>query len=203
MNVSRNKIIGYLQTHPVITVDEFSVELATTTLANIRYHLKNLLSEGMIIVSGSLPSLRRGRPVLQYSLNPAYQKNNLDILCSVALSFLFADRPQGEIQAILFNFSERIIPPPQSLSGALTQRLSRVVAALNRRHYAARWEARPDGARILFGHCPYAAIIQQHPELCQMDNHILSLSSGKDVNQIARIGEGRPANLNCVFMVNK
>ena len=201
MNTSRNKILAYLQSHPAATVDDLSVELATKTLPNIRYHLQNLLSEGMVFQSGSIPSPRRGRPVLQYSLIPAYQKNNLDTLSSLALDALFAGKTQAEIQALLNGLGERIVPLPQPLSGTLTQRFTKLVEALNKNTYAARWEARPEGPRILFGHCPYAAVIQQHPELCQMDNHILSRSTGKTMEQLAQIGIGNPCNLHCIFVI--
>jgi predicted ArsR family transcriptional regulator len=201
MNTSRNKILAYLQAHPAATVEDLSVELATRTLPNIRYHLQNLLSEGMIVQSGTIPSARRGRPVLQYSLNPAYQNNNLGILSSLALDVLFSGKSPTEIQVILEDIAEKIVSPPQSTPGTLTQRFTKTVEALNKRYYAARWEARPEGPRILFGHCPYTAILQHHPELCQMDRHILSQSTGRSIEQLARIGAGSPINPYCIFVV--
>jgi predicted ArsR family transcriptional regulator len=54
-------------------------------------------------------------------------------------------------------------------------------------NYHARWEAGQQGPRILFGHCPYAAIIEKHPELCQMDAALLKELFGDDMEQIAKI----------------
>ena len=67
---------------------------------------------------------------------------------------------------------------------------------LNEKHYQARWEAAADGPRVLFGRCPYAAVIDGHPELCQMDVKVLENFLGRDVQQSAKIEKGQGG---CVF----
>ncbi len=65
-----------------------------------------------------------------------------------------------------------------------TQRVVRLTDRLTELAYAASWEAGAEGPRILFGHCPYAAIIAKHPELCSMDAQVLSLEMGLPVQQV-------------------
>jgi predicted ArsR family transcriptional regulator len=48
-------------------------------------------------------------------------------------------------------------------------------------NYHARWEAGAEGPRILFGHCPYAAIVGKHPELCEMDVSLVSQLTARPV----------------------
>lgn len=73
-----------------------------------------------------------------------------------------------------------------------------LVEKLNGMHYQARWEAGADGPRIIFGRCPYAAVIEGHPELCQMDVGLLGNALGRDVRQLAKIEKAQGV---CVFVV--
>lgn len=64
-------------------------------------------------------------------------------------------------------------------------------------NYHARWEAGAEGPRVIFGHCPYAAIIARHPDLCRMDKALLEEWMGRSADQFAKIEiEG---SLVCVF----
>ena len=69
-------------------------------------------------------------------------------------------------------------------------------------HYHARWEAGPEGPRVIFAHCPYAAIIEGHPELCQMDRAALARYMGADVTQPARIDRDHSVD-QCVFALRR
>jgi predicted ArsR family transcriptional regulator len=77
--------------------------------------------------------------------------------------------------------------------------LNLVVEKLNQMNYHARWEAGAEGPRILFGHCPYAAIIARHPELCKMDASLLEELMGRSATQTSKIG--RDGSLLCVFVL--
>jgi predicted ArsR family transcriptional regulator len=83
----------------------------------------------------------------------------------------------------------------------LAKRLNLTVEKMNQMSYHARWEAGSEGPRIIFSHCPYAAIIEKHPELCRMDASILKEWMGQPTTQISKIGkEGTSV---CVFAVGK
>jgi predicted ArsR family transcriptional regulator len=82
----------------------------------------------------------------------------------------------------------------------LSKRLALAVEKLNESHYAARWEAGAEGPRLLFGQCPYAAIIDRHPELCRMDAALAEAVLGWDVQQTARIRPGAGTVSYCVFV---
>jgi predicted ArsR family transcriptional regulator len=75
--------------------------------------------------------------------------------------------------------------------------LNAIVSRLSALHYEARWEAGAEGPRFLFGHCPYAAIIQRHPELCEVDGELLEAVTGHSMYQHAKIGE--QGSLVCMF----
>ena len=81
------------------------------------------------------------------------------------------------------------------------RRLASTVERLNAMHYQARWEAGAEGPRIVLGHCPYAAIIEKHPELCQMDLALLSELLGGKLQQTAKLESGAGGLPFCTFML--
>jgi predicted ArsR family transcriptional regulator len=96
----------------------------------------------------------------------------------------------------------RHLPGVTNLAGQpLTKQLSLTIEKINQMNYHARWEAGPEGPRIIFGHCPYAEIIKNHPELCQMDEAILKEWVGKPVTQIFKTG--KDGSSICVFTMGR
>ena len=83
----------------------------------------------------------------------------------------------------------------------LAKRLNLTVEKMNQMSYHARWEAGSEGPRIIFSHCPYAAIIEKHPEVCQMDASMLKEWMGQPATQISKIG--KDGSSVCVFAVGR
>ncbi|NOH03540.1 MAG: hypothetical protein HND47_17050 [Chloroflexi bacterium] len=57
---------------------------------------------------------------------------------------------------------------------------------LNDLHYQARWEAGAQGPRLLFGRCPYARVIEGHPEICKMDEAMLEAALARPIEAARR-----------------
>jgi predicted ArsR family transcriptional regulator len=91
---------------------------------------------------------------------------------------------------------------PPSITGTLPRRLTQAVDLLNELHYQARWEAGIDGARIILGHCPYATIIANFPELCRMDAFLLEQRTGSPVEQLSRLQPSVKGYPFCTFRVS-
>jgi predicted ArsR family transcriptional regulator len=83
----------------------------------------------------------------------------------------------------------------------LTQALYQSVQQLNEMHYQARWEARADAPRVIFGHCPYAAVLAEHPEICQLDVSLLEEMLGQPVEQTARLAKDGRGMTYCAFRI--
>ena len=86
-------------------------------------------------------------------------------------------------------------------NNVLAKRLNLTVEKLNEMNYHARWEAGSQGPRLIFGHCPYAALIGKHPELCQMDEALLEQLMGDSVTQMFKIG--KEGSSLCVFALGR
>jgi predicted ArsR family transcriptional regulator len=86
-------------------------------------------------------------------------------------------------------------------SQPLAKRLNLVVEKLNHMSYHAHWEAGSAGPRLIFAHCPYAAIVSNHPELCAMDHDLLKKLTGEPATQILRTG--KDGSSVCVFVIGR
>jgi predicted ArsR family transcriptional regulator len=164
---TRSRILDYLRKQQTATVHELSSAL-TMTGANVRHHLGVLESSELI----ELVSQRRegrGRPVAVYGLSRRMLGDGLDGLAGALLEGLLRNASEAEQEVRLKSVALRLggNTMPGRVPSALRQ-LTQAVDRLNELHYQARWEAGIDGAHIILGHCPYAAIIATYPELCRL-----------------------------------
>lgn len=168
-------------------------ELARTlrmSEANVRHHLRVLASDGRVTIT-SVRSEGRGRPEKVFGLSAALAGDNLAGLAE-ALLVVEGSRLKAE------SLADHILDSTQFANLPISKRLGLLVERLNERHYQSRWEAGAEGPRVIFGRCPYAAVIERHPELCQIDANILVRTLNGDVRQIEKIEKGRGL---CVFSV--
>jgi len=160
------------------------------TEATVRHHLRVLAADGRVTFIRQQAD-GRGRPAKVYTLSPALAGDNL---AGLAEALLNVERSTLNVQRL----AELILDANQSPTLPITRRLALLVEKLNAKHYQARWEAGADGPRVIFGRCPYAAVIEGHPELCQMDASALSNFLRMDARQSAKIEKGVGV---CVFGV--
>jgi predicted ArsR family transcriptional regulator len=204
IKTTRQQIIDFLETRQIATASEISLAFHITH-ANTRRHLNNLVSEGLVQVSGKRKDAAKGRPSRQYQLTKAITEHNLDHLSSALLNRLQAvSQPVdwyeqlAEIANVLIDLS----PSPVSKPG-LGNRLQACVNHLNRLHYRSRWEAHTESPRLILGHCPYRQIIDNHPELCQMDTALIEQLIGASVQLNAKLEQTPQGGEVCVFLVKK
>lgn len=193
---SRLRILDYLRKHQTASAMELSRAL-NMTRANARHHLVVLEENDLVQVIGSRKE-GRGRPVNLYALSRHVLGDGLDQLSGLLLDEWLADLTEVRRDAALRTVARRLA---KQASGPLTVRLTETVKSLSQLHYQARWEAGATGARVILGHCPYAAIINGHPELCRMDAFLLEESLGLSAEQAAKLerpGQGMPQ---CVFVM--
>jgi predicted ArsR family transcriptional regulator len=168
-------------------------ELARTlrmSEATVRHHLRVLAADGRVTIA-SVRAEGRGRPEKIFSLSAALAGDNLAGLAEALLSVegltLKVDR-----------LANHILDPDQFTNLPIPKRLALLVEKLNAMHYQSRWEAGAEGPRVIFGRCPYAAVIEGHPELCQMDAQVLVRALNGNVRQIEKIEKGRGV---CIFSI--
>ena len=190
---ARQKVLTYLNKSHTASVREVARALKMSP-ANVRHHLRVLVSDGRLEISSIREREGRGRPEKVYSIPQAALGDNLSVL-SDALWMEAGSSVRVEALA------KRLAGESDFKSQAVAKRLNLVVENLNQMKYHARWEAGSQGPRIIFGHCPYAAIIERHPELCRMDEALLEELMGQSAEQLSKIGQDK--SLQCVFAMGR
>ena len=189
MTTSRQKVLNYLVKLRTASAREISRALKMSA-PTVRHHLRVLVSEGRLEMTSVRGRDGRGRPENAYSLPRAALGDNLSSLVDALLT----EAGSGfEPEAL----AKRLARESNFENQPVVKRLNLVVEKLNQMNYHARWEAGAGGPRILFGHCPYAAIITRHPELCAMDAALLKELFGDELEQIAKIENYQGT---CVFI---
>jgi predicted ArsR family transcriptional regulator len=181
---TRLRILDYFRKHQTASVRELS-QLMGMTGANIRHHLAVLESNDLIEVIGQRKE-GRGRPLQVYGLSRRVMGDGLDNLAGTLMDIWLSSLTNGLREAGLRSVAERLADVAE-VNAPVMKRLVRAVERLNKLHYQAHWEASAGGPRLVLGHCPYTAIINDHPELCQMDLFILEARLGTSVRQTAKL----------------
>lgn len=179
MTTARQKVLAHLKKTRSASAREIARALDMSA-ANVRHHLGVLVSDGRVEVNAVLQRGGRGRPEKVYSLSQAALGDNLSVLADALL----------DDKINLETIGERIAQS-QGMIGIANQpmakRLSALVDKLNEMHYQARWEAGAEGPRVILGRCPYAKVIEKHPELCGLDVSLLEKSLGRPIAQTTKV----------------
>lgn len=187
VTTTRQKILSYLKRNRTVSSRELARALQMTP-ANARHHLGILTADGRVEVVAQRRG-GRGRPEKVYRLAGTLVGDNLSALVDALLT-----EANGTVQ--MDAVAKRMAAEEKIGIQPLARQLGSVVDYLNKKSYQAHWEAGAAGPRIIFGHCPYAAVITKHPELCEMDAALLKELLGKDVVQNAKM---EPKGGVCIF----
>ena len=190
---SRHKVLAYLTRTRTASVREISRALKMSA-ANVRHHLRVLVSDGRLELMAVEEHDRRGRPEKLYSLPRAALGDNLAALSDALLA-------EAGMKVRVETLAKRLVGEFDFAGQPIVKRLNLVIEKLNQMNYHARWEAGREGPRVILGHCPYAAIIEKHPELCRMDAALLKDLTGESAEQVSQIG--REKSQACVFVMGK
>jgi len=188
---SRHKVLAYLTRTRTASVREISRALKMSA-ANVRHHLRVLVSDGRLELMAVEEHNRRGRPEKLYSLPRAALGDNLAALSDALLA-------EAGMKVRVETLAKRLAGEFDFAGQPIVKRLNLVIEKLNQMNYHARWEAGREGPRVILGHCPYAAIIEKHPELCKMDAALLKDLTGESAEHLSKIGQEK--SLACVFVL--
>jgi predicted ArsR family transcriptional regulator len=193
MVTARQKVLAYLTKNRTASAREISRALKMSA-ATVRHHLRVMAADGRLEMSFVRGREGRGRPEKVFSLPRSALGNNLSALSDAVLAEAGATVQMDAV-------AKRLAGDVNFSTQPVAKRLSLTVDKLSSMNYHARWEAGPQGPRLIFGHCPYAAILEKHPELCRMDESLLQELMGDSATQLFRIG--KDGSSMCVFALGR
>ncbi|MCB9112429.1 MAG: ArsR family transcriptional regulator [Anaerolineales bacterium] len=178
MLTSRQKILTHLRKVRSASAREIARALKLSA-PNVRHHLSVLCSDGRVEMTSIHNREGRGRPEKVYSLSQAALGDNLSALTEALLG---AAGLKLNVEAVARHLLDESLFSGQSMN----RRLSVLIEKLNEMNYQAHWEAGAGGPRVLFGRCPYARVIDGHPEICKMDAVLLKSALARDVSSMTK-----------------
>ena len=219
MQSTRQRLLEYLEKQRAASAAELSRALQVTQ-ADVRHHLGKLRKEGLVVRidegqnqaiapptsaspgksvrTGSVG--KRGRPAGRYSLSNRRLGDNLEALTGALLEQALEGLPTAERRPALQRLAARLAGGALP-AGRLAQRLYVAIQRLNAMHYQARWEAHAEAPRVILGHCPYTAILPEHPELCALDAALLEALLDAPAEQVAKLARDGRGGRFCLFLV--
>jgi len=176
MKSTREKILLFLLKNPKSTINDLA-DTAQINTISVRHHLNNLLAEGLILAEEERHGV--GRPRLVYSLSDEGLER-------------FPSRYYRLTNRILDRFRETV--SPEVLNGIFKEiakdiasdhrqtlknlsfegKLNLLQDLLDEEGFNVEWEKKQDHYLIHEVSCPYFHVAQTHPEVCSLDQTLIS-----------------------------
>jgi predicted ArsR family transcriptional regulator len=202
MSGTRDTILTILRRRGPSGVTELA-EATKVTAVSIRHHLSALQAEGLVAAAESHASI--GRPKLLYSLTEAAAEK-------FPTKYLrFTDRLLDEMKSALPGpMLEKIFAamandiaaePAKRLEGkSLDEKLTMLVEVLGTEGFMAEWNKVGESYQLTEYNCPYFIIGQRHPEVCTIDQTLISRMLARPVAKSTCLLNG---DQRCVFVIGE
>jgi len=176
MAKTRDKILQALLRKPRSTINELA-ETVEINPISVRHHLNNLQASGLILAEEERHGV--GRPRLVYSLTEEGSEKfptRYLRLTTRLLSQLKETLPNPMVKELFsqvaFNLAEEYADQLEGLS--VEERLDTIKELLDKEGFNVEWEKQGNQYHIHEISCPYYKVGQNHPEICSMDQTLIS-----------------------------
>jgi len=200
MKSTKDRILQTLLRKPRMTINELAEAVGINAIS-VRHHLTNLTAEGLISADEERHGV--GRPRLMYSLTEdGMEKFPTKYLrLTTRLLAQMKDSMPGPVVAKLFSQIAEDMASEYSdqMKGlSMEDRLDFVKAMLAHEGFTVEWEKKGKEYQIHEISCPYYQIGIAHPEVCTVDQTLISKMLALPVNKVQCILSGAA---HCTYVV--
>jgi DeoR family transcriptional regulator, suf operon transcriptional repressor len=176
MKSTRDRILRTLLNHPNASISDLADAVSINTIS-VRHHLTNLLADGLIIASEVRHGV--GRPRLVYSLSESGQEKfptRYMELTNLLLEQLKKTLTHDQVKDVFSKIAQSMASDQIIKTKKLTfeQKLDFIQQALSNEGFTIEWEKNNEGYLINEISCPYYHVGQIHPEVCVLDQTLIS-----------------------------
>jgi predicted ArsR family transcriptional regulator len=200
MKSMKDKILQALLRKPKITINELAEAVGINPIS-VRHHLTNLQMEGLIAAEEERHGV--GRPRLVYSLTEDGMERfpTKYLRLTTRLLAQMKESMPGPVVAKLFNqiaedLASEYASQIQGLS--MEERLEFVKELLAQEGFTVEWEKKGDDYQIHEISCPYYQIGIAHPEVCTVDQTLISKMLALPASKVQCILDG---GTQCTYVV--
>ncbi len=200
MKSMKDKILQTLLRKPKVTINELADAVGINPIS-VRHHLTNLQMEGLIAADEERHGV--GRPHLVYSLTEEGMERfpTKYLRLTTRLLAQMKESMPGPVVTKLFNqvaedLASEYATQIQGLS--MEERLEFVKELLAQEGFTVEWEKKGDEYQIHEISCPYYQIGVAHPEVCTVDQTLISKMLALPANKVQCILNGGAV---CTYVV--
>jgi predicted ArsR family transcriptional regulator len=201
MKSTRERILLSLLHHPRSTINELAGEIGINPIS-VRHHLSNLQAEGLIKAEEERHGV--GRPRLAYSLTEDGMERfptRYLRLTTRLLSQMKEQLPQPMVSEMFRQVATNLAAEHEAqLSGlSVEERLNAMKDLLGEEGFVVEWERKGQEYLIHEITCPYLQVGHIHPEVCTVDQTLISKMLSIPANKVQCILSGAA---HCTYVVN-
>ncbi len=176
MKSTRDRIIQTLLNHPKSTINELAGSVGINGIS-VRHHLNSLLAEGLVMVEEVRHGVGRPRQVYSLSEKGLERFPTRYLQLTNRLLDQIKESLPGPVVSHLFQqiATEMAASSAQKVKEmSIEQKLDAIKEMLANEGFSVEWELQGDEYRINEITCPYYHIGQAHPEVCTVDQALIS-----------------------------
>ena len=202
MKSTRERVLQSLLSHPRSTVTELGEKVGINAIS-VRHHISSLLIEGLIVAEEERHGVGRPRQVyfLTESGSERFPTNYLRLTTKI-LDQMKSTLPAPVVDKLFTEIALDMSANYQELAINLTleEKLNLIKTLLSREGFTVEWEKAGDEYRIHEISCPYFHVGQNHPEVCKVDQTMISSILSIPVEKINCLLLG---NDHCTYVVKQ
>jgi DeoR family suf operon transcriptional repressor len=200
MKSTRDRILQTLLRQPRASINELAEAVGINPIS-VRHHLTNLQMEGLVDAQEERHGV--GRPRLVYMLTEEGMERfptRYLRLTTRLLAQMKESMPQPMVSKLFTQVAEDLAAEyVEQVKGlSMEERLETVKELLAEEGFTVEWEKAANGYLIHEITCPYYQIGQNHPEVCTVDQILISKMLALPANKVQCILEG---NAHCTYLV--
>lgn len=197
---TRQKVLETLLTHEVRSINDIAADVGINPIS-ARHHISHLEADGL--VSSREERHGVGRPRRLYFLTEngrekfptRYLRLTLRLLDQLKESV-----PQSFVDKLFVQIAEELVAEYETdiHNLSLEERLDIVTDLLTSEGFKVEWEKRGDEYLIRESNCPYFYVGQDHPEVCKVDQTLISTVLSVPANKIKCMLDG---DSHCTYLI--
>jgi DeoR family suf operon transcriptional repressor len=199
---TREKVLQSLLAHPRSTITELGEKVGINSIS-VRHHISSLLIEGLIVAEEERHGVGRPRQVyyLTESGSERFPTNYLRLTTKI-LDQMKSTLPAPVVDKLFTEIALDMSANYQDLAInlSLEEKLNLIKTLHSREGFTVEWEKAGDEYRIHEISCPYFHVGQNHPEVCKVDQTMISSILSIPVEKINCLLLG---NDHCTYVVKQ
>jgi len=201
MKSTKDRILDTLHRKPRITINELAETVGINAIS-VRHHLTNLTAEGLIAAEEERHGV--GRPRLMYSLTQDGMERfptKYLRLTTRLLAQMKESMPAPAVAKLFSQVAEEMAKEysEQIKDMSMEERLNFVKEMLAQEGFTVEWEKKGKEYQIHEITCPYYQIGVAHPEVCTVDQTLISRMLALPAQKVQCILDG---SAHCTYVVN-